>query len=196
MTTYGKVEGLFKTLVVDSQDPDTIPDQVPLQGFIDFVLNVTRVVDSTDNLEPIIFGTSTITAIIDPQGYLCTPDDTGTAPQYRGLYLPATDDLDWNPHQNVAYNVTYRLKDKLGKPIPLPSHLVSILGGTTLNLANVIPPDGAPAISLAAAEAAAASAAESAALAVSKSLSFVVLEAGESVPPGTPSNTVIIRKAP
>lgn len=196
MAQFGKVIGQFKTRVVDSLDADQNPDLVPLTGFVDFLANVARATDSTDPVNPVTLGTSTITALVDASGVLSTPSlDGGTTAQYVGIFLPATDDPAISPHTNVAYTVTYRLKDPQGRAVAIPSHLLAVPLGTVVDLAYAIPPVGSPVQSLAAAEASAAAAAVSAAQAVANSLTFIVLNAGQSVPPGTPANTVIIRKA-
>jgi len=155
MPGFGKVVGRFLTPVVDTDDPDTYPDLVPLNGRITFLLNVSRVVEATASPDPVVLASTPIVGILDEDGYLCTPDAVN-APAYQGLWLVATDDDDLNP-TDMQYSVTYALTVGLnGPPAPLPTHNLAVLEGETVDLALVIPPDSAPPMGTAAAEAAAA----------------------------------------
>lgn len=157
MATFGKVKGTFQTMIVDSADPDSLPQVVKLHGFIDFLVNASRIIDNTDPANPVVFGASLITAIVpESTGLVSTPDALGTSAMYTDLWVPATDDPNMNPHVNVVYNVTYRLKDPLGKDVKIDPHPLAVPAGSTVDLGNFIAPSGAPVQSVAQAQASAA----------------------------------------
>lgn len=165
MPLFGKVIGQLMLPIVDSVDVDLTPDLVPLSGNISFVMNVAREVEAGASPNPIIYGTAPIVGVLDDEGYLCTPLTDGVTAGARGLYLIATDDTGLNPTA-TQYTVTYNTKAPGGAPIAFPNHLMVLPHGTTVDLALIIPPDSAPAIGTAAAEAAAAIAVAAAAGAV------------------------------
>lgn len=168
MVAFAKVVGRFMTWVIDSEDPDTDPDTIPLSGKISFALNVAKTGEAGASPDPVTYGTTAITALLDSSGYICTAKADGTI-LYRGLWLPATDDPGLNP-TNLQYNVTYSLA--LGtQPIVIAPHTMALPMGSVVDLQAVIPPEDAPPLSLAAADAAAANAASSAAAAAASATS-------------------------
>jgi len=155
MPEFGKVVGQFKTIVVDSDDPDSIPDIQSLNGTIEFTLNVAKLIDASETPNPVTYGASKFIGVLDSDGYLSTPNAAGSGILYPGLWMLATDDPDMNPHINVSYTVVYKLKDAKGVLINLPSHTLAVPANSTVDLSLAIPPDGAPVEGVAAAEAAA-----------------------------------------
>jgi hypothetical protein len=154
MTTYGLVMGQFTTQFVDNDDPDQLPQTVPLKGTIPLQLNVKKLIDNTDPANPVVRATSIMEGVLDAEGWLCTPNLDGT-PAYRGIWVQATDDPDVLPSTNLAYQVSYKLKDPNNALIDLDPHLLAVPGGETVNLASFMEPDGAPVESVAAAQASA-----------------------------------------
>lgn len=158
MPGFGKVTAQLSTFIVDSTDPDSLPDLVPLQGTITFTPNVSRIIDSIIP-QPMILGSSPITGVLDDEGFLSTPG-VGNAIQYQGLWLPATDNAEFNP-DTFQYLVTFNLKTSDGRVVTIPSQYMELPTDATVDLANVVPAENAPAQSIAAAEASAAAAAAS-----------------------------------
>lgn len=154
MPNIGKVKGRIVTFVVDSADPGSDPDMVPLSGTVSFQLNVPKVLDATATPAPLIIASTPFIAVLDSSGYVSTPDVTGLTAAYPDIYMLANDDPDLNP-LGTTYTVSYNVR--LGNiSINIPSHSIFVPTGGTVDLADFIPPDNAPAIGTAQAEAAAA----------------------------------------
>lgn len=152
MPATGKVIGRLVSLVVDSNDPDQDPDLVPLAGKVTFQLNVARVTELDASPVPMIIASTPFSAVLDENGYLSTPDDVGGT-QYQGIWLPANDDPDLNP-TGTQYTVSYALTVKgTNVQVAIPSHLLFLPSGSTINLATTIPPIAAPPMTIAQAEA-------------------------------------------
>lgn len=135
MPAFGRVVGRFVTVVADTADPDQEPDIVPLTGTITFKLDQAKVVETDAVPQPMVIVSTPIEAVLDEQGYLCTPD-ADRNPTYQGMYLLANNDPDIDPAV-TTYTVSYMLF--LGPTnLPLASHSLSVVGGVTVDLANII----------------------------------------------------------
>lgn len=193
MPTFGKVIGKFVTPVVDSMDPDTYPDLVPLVGTITFLSVADRLIDPSASPDPVVMASTPIVAVLDANGYLSTPGPSNTI-QYKGMWLVASDDPELNPTNN-QYVVTYSLSLE-GKVVQLPSHRLFIAGGSTIDLGAVIPPAAVEPIGIAQAEAAAASAAASAAEAVAQlgglTLQLITQAAYDLLPSPRPNDILYV----
>ncbi|AVR56904.1 hypothetical protein PBI_TRISCUIT_31 [Microbacterium phage Triscuit] len=151
MPLFGQVTGRFMTAIVDSIDPGNEPDLVPLSGKVSFTLNAARVIDMSSG-QPVILAPTVITGVLDDQGYLSTPNANGGT-QYQGLWLPANNDPNQNPTE-TQWSVTYDLQvPGTGRVVSLPTHLLYLPSEATVNLGAFIPPDAAPVMSAAQAEA-------------------------------------------
>lgn len=150
MPTFGKVIGRFLTPVVDTADADTYPDLVPLVGTITFQSVADRLIDPAATPDATVLASTPIVGVLDSQGYLSTPGAGGSV-QYSGLWLIASDDPNINPTDN-QYEVTYSLSLN-NKVVPLPSHRIFVVGGSTINLGSIIPPAAAEPVGAAQAEA-------------------------------------------
>lgn len=157
MTELGKVTGTFSTFVVNGVDAQGDPILIYPSGIIIFRMNVEKVVDHSSG-RPIIRVSTPIAAVV-VDGKLETPGR-----QDGGVYLVPNDSPTMEP-TNTKYLVEYKLVMPDTRPIEIEAHEIFVAAGQEIDLGMVIPPDGAPPISIAAAEAAAARAAESARLA-------------------------------
>lgn len=164
MPEFGKVVAQFTTALVDSSDPDLLPDLVGMRGSITFTLNTAKVIDASATPNPVVITPVPIKGVLNVDGYLCTPLADGSAGA-EGIWLMATDDPDLNP-TDLQYIVSYALTDPAGKKVPVPSHTLALPTDTTIDLALIISPAEAPAIGISAALAAAAAAAASSASSV------------------------------
>lgn len=157
--SYGTIVGRLVIGQADGTDPDDLPDLIPLQGSVQIEANANKIVDPDG---PYLIARTSFKAVLDSEGYLCTPAADGTAGT-RGMKVLATDSAT-NP-TGFQYNVSYTLKDQSQAQVRVDSHLIAVPTGETVDLALVIPPTAATPSAVAVAEAAAAAAATSAAAA-------------------------------
>lgn len=160
MVSYGKVKGRLTTFVADGSDQGEEPDLIPLQGTITFQLNVPRVLQSSALPTSLVIASTPFVAVLDSEGYLCTPGPTTGSTLYRGMSLIANDDPLLNP-SNTSYTVSYMLRQG-SLVVDLPPHTIFVPAGQEVDLASFVPPANAPTIGTAQAEAAAARAVEAA----------------------------------
>lgn len=160
MPDFGTVVGRLITFVVDSADPGAEPDPIPLEGEVTFTMNVIKVIEPNAAPVPVIIASTPIKAVLDSEGYICTPLANGNASSNRSITLVATDDPDMNP-TGFTYTVSYALSLN-GKTINLLPHSLALPAGATIDIATSIPPDNAPAVGTAQAEALAAMAVQAA----------------------------------
>lgn len=144
-TGTGLVVGQFGLGVADSADADMEPEVIPLAGTITFTPSVPYLPNPTAAPNPITIVTSPITAVLDNEGFLCTPGPDGTTPYYRGIRLFATDDpdlsvLDW------TWSVVYTFQAVRGITPRIPAHAMALLEGETRDLATVVPVPSSPGI--------------------------------------------------
>lgn len=159
----GLVIGQFGLGVVDSADPDMEPEVIPLAGTVTFTPSVPYLPNPTAAPNPITIVTSAITAVLDHEGYVCTPGPDGVTPFYRGVRLFATNDPDLSV-ENWTWSVVYTFQPVKGIIPKIPSHAMALLEGEEIDLTKVVPVPSSPGIGtpqalalLAAAEAAAKS---------------------------------------
>lgn len=153
---FGKITGRFQAAVTDGSDAGDDPDLLALAGYIDFQLNVDKVLLPADKL---VIATTKFRAVLDSSGYLTTPVG-GVAGPVRALTVLPTNDPHLNPTA-LQYTVSYSLAVN-GAAVALRSHNLVVPAGSTVDLALIMPPDNAPPIGVAAAEAAAAVAVQAA----------------------------------
>lgn len=141
----GLVIGQFGLGVVDSADSDMEPEVIPLAGTVTFTPNVPYLPNPTAEPNPITIVTSAITAVLDHEGYVCTPGPDGITPYYRGVRLFATDDPDLSV-ENWTWSVVYTFQPVNGIVPKIPAHSMSLLEGETIDLATVVPVPSSPGI--------------------------------------------------
>jgi len=200
---FGKVIGRFGSFIVDGPDPDVYPDLIFLVGTVTFTPTVSRVINNEVS-NSMILGASPITGIVNPlNGELSTPASDGKSAGAPGLWLPATDNVMFNP-TNFYYRVTYNITTPDGRRIEFEAHNISVPQGTDaqpVNLNALIPPIGAPTVTVAVAEAIAARAVEALSKAVrtvngiapDASGNVLVSGGGSGGGAGTPGREVLIR---
>lgn len=176
---YGRVVWQAISDVTDGPDSGDAPDFIAPTGTVTFVPSTVVLRNNTATPNPKSIVRDVFTGILDSEGYLCTPD-ADNQPAYRGIELIATDDADLNP-TDWTYIVTYTIKGKNGRQIPLRSHEIYVPAGTTVDLTTVGPVENATAIGIPQAEALAAQAAADAAEAsVAASQALAAAEAAEA----------------
>lgn len=149
----GTVVGRYIVKVIDGVDPNQDPDAVPVRGRIVFTASVPYLPDPTASPDPVTIMTAPIVAVLDDEGYLCTPySDTGE-PMYRGVKLAATDDPDIAV-QNWTWDVTYIFEPVNGHKLAIPAHGFALPSGETVDLTKVAKVPSSPGYSLPQAEAA------------------------------------------
>lgn len=142
---YGTVVGQFIASVGDTEsDIDALPDSKPMGGSIVFTPSVPYVKNVSNPDNPITIVKTSITAILDEEGYICTPTiDPVTLKYIRGIKLVATDDPNLNP-VNWTWNVDYRLTDS-GKQVAGPArHPISVAMDATVDLTLAAPVASSP----------------------------------------------------
>lgn len=141
----GLVIGQFGLGVVDSADPDMEPEVIPLAGTVTFTPNVPYLPNPTAAPNPITIVTSAITAVLDHEGYVCTPGPDGVTPFYRGIRLFATNDPDLSV-ENWTWSVAYAFQPVKGVIPKIPAHSMALLEDEIIDLATVVPVPSSPGI--------------------------------------------------
>lgn len=141
----GLVTGQFGIAVADGLDPDKEPEVLPLQGTITFTPSVEYLPNLTSEPNPITIMTGPIEAVLDSEGYVCTPGPDGITPFYRGIRLMATDDPDLSV-VNWTWSVVYSFNPVRGRTPKKPAHPMSLLEGAEEDLTKVAPVPSSPGI--------------------------------------------------
>ncbi|QCR53199.1 hypothetical protein C1N80_06135 [Brachybacterium sp. SGAir0954] len=188
----GLVTGRFIVGVADGDDADFEPDGIPAQGTVTFVASVPYVPDPTAAPDPTTILQVPIIAVLDEDGYLCTPDPL--APTYagaQGIRLIATDDPDFSV-VDWTWNVTYAFQPVNGVTPRIDAHAMALPSGSTVDLASVVRVPSTGGIGTEQAEALAAQAAASAAAAAAAAQEAAEILA-EGIPgPEGPPNTLTV----
>ena len=153
----GRVTGQFLAGVVDGVDGDQEPDAVPAQGFVTFTASVPYLPDPTASPNPATILTTSIVAVLDNDGYLCTPVEGTLEPSYRGVRLIATDDPDLSV-EGWTWNATYSFSAVNGQKLSIPTHSFAVPSGGEVDLTTVVKVPSSTGIGTEQAEALAASA--------------------------------------
>lgn len=134
----GRVVGRFIFGVVDGEDANEEPDLIPAKGTITFAPSIPYAPNATDVGGPVTIVPATVTAVLDADGYVCTPDpEDPTKAGYRGVRLFATDDTDLSV-QNWTWTVTYKLAAIPGASAAIPAHSMTLPEGETVDLTTVV----------------------------------------------------------
>lgn len=153
----GRVTGQFVAGVVDGVDVDQDPDAVPAAGFVTFTASVPYLPDPTASPNPVTVLSTSIVAVLDNEGYLCTPVEGTLEPSYRGVRLIATDDPDISV-TDWTWNATYSFSTVAGQKLAIPTHSFAVPSGGTVDLTTVVKVPSSTGIGTEQAEALAASA--------------------------------------
>ena len=153
----GRVTGQFLAGVVDGVDDDQDPDAVPAAGFVTFTASVPYLPDPTAAPNPATILTTSVVAVLDNEGYLCTPSPGTLEPSYRGVRLIATDDPDISV-SGWTWNATYSFSTVAGQKLAIPTHSFAVPSGGVVDLTTVVKVPSSAGIGTEQAEALAASA--------------------------------------
>jgi hypothetical protein len=153
----GRVTGQFLAGVVDGVDDDQDPDAVPAAGFVTFTASVPYLPDPTASPNPATILTTSIVAVLDNEGYLCTPAQGTLEPSYRGVRLIATDDPDLSV-EGWTWNATYSFSTVAGQKLAIPTHSFAVPSDGVVDLTTVVKVPSSAGIGTEQAEALAASA--------------------------------------
>jgi len=153
----GRVTGQFLAGVVDGVDDDQDPDAVPAAGFVTFTASVPYLPDPTAAPNPATILTTSVVAVLDNEGYLCTPAQGTLEPSYRGVRLIATDDPDLSV-EGWTWNATYSFSTVAGQKLAIPTHSFAVPSGGVVDLTTVVKVPSSAGIGTEQAEALAASA--------------------------------------
>ena len=133
---FGTVHGRFIVGVADGADADLNPDYVPAQGEILFTPSVPYVPNPGAPGGPVTMLKTSIRAVLDAEGYLCTANPDGT-PGARGLKLLATDDENMLV-TGWTWNVGYYF-DSIGMtPLKVETHGIAVPGGADVDLTTTL----------------------------------------------------------
>ena len=153
----GRVTGQFLAGVVDGVDDDQDPDAVPAAGFVTFTASVPYLPDPTAAPNPATILTTSVVAVLDNEGYLCTPAQGTLEPSYRGVRLIATDDPDLSV-EGWTWNATYSFSTVAGQKLAIPTHSFAVPSDGVVDLTTVVKVPSSAGIGTEQAEALAASA--------------------------------------
>ena len=149
----GLVEGQFIIATIDKEDPDQEPDVIAASGRINFTMGVDYATAELDS-GPVTVMSSPISAVLDEEGYICTPDPVTGLPMYRGIRLIGNND-DRLSVKDWTWLVEYKF-NKVGVVTPkIPTHSMSLGVGEVKDLARVVKIPSTPGYGLPQAEASA-----------------------------------------
>lgn len=113
----GLVVGQFIVGLVDGVDENDEPDMVGARGSFEFAPAINYVPVPLGDPNPFTLLRDPFLAVLDDEGYLCTPDpDFPTKPGKRGLRLFATDSPT-SSVKNWTWKVTPKFVNNMGMPI-------------------------------------------------------------------------------
>lgn len=153
----GLVAGQFLASVIDGVDPDQEPDARPVQGFVTFTASVPYLPDPTASPNPATILHTALVAVLDADGYLCTPEEGSLTAAYRGVRMIATDDPDLSV-QGWTWNATYKFTTANGTALSIPTHSFALPSDAIVDLTTVVKVPSSTGIGTEQAEALAASA--------------------------------------
>jgi hypothetical protein len=157
----GRVTGQFLAGVVDGGDGDQEPDAIPLGGTVKFTASVGYLPDPTASPNAATILPLPIVAVLDTDGYLCTPMPDGVTPAYRGVRLVATDDPDLSV-DGWTWSAEYRFNAISGVTPSIPTHSFAVPSGSVIDLASVVRVPSSPGLGTEQAEALVAAAQDAA----------------------------------
>lgn len=161
------VRGQFLIGTTDGPDADQVPEAEPAQGTITFVASVPYLPVPENAPNPVTILPEPRVAVIDSEGYLCTPVKGTLTPSYRGMRLETTND----PSSSVVgwtWTATYQFKNTTKQ---IPAHSFALPIASPVDLTTVVNVPSSAGIGTEQAEALAASAAAAATAAAASAAS-------------------------
>lgn len=156
----GRVTGQFIVGIADGADLDDEPDFIAAQGTVTFTASTPYLPNPTASPNPVTMLNTSIVAILDGEGYLCTPDPNFPGQSgRRGIRLVATDDKDASV-EGWTWKATPRFQDVNGTPLGaiISTFDFALPSGSTVDLTTVVKVPASQGIGTEQAEALAASA--------------------------------------
>ena len=130
---WGTVIGRFTSVWGDGNDAGDAPDLVAMSGGVTLTPTVAWV-RLTDGTSPVTVVTRPVVCTLDSDGVMIGPDGL------PGVRVMASDAPGVTP-TGIQYRVSFQLKGKTGWPLDRQpdSFLITIPGGTTTDLSDVVP---------------------------------------------------------
>lgn len=133
----GMVFGRFIAAVIDKEDVNQEPDVIPAQGGITFTASVPYLPNPGATPDPLTILKTPIKAVLDNEGYLCTPHPLTGVAMYRGVRLIATDDPDllvtgW------TWNVVYKFDMVEGIRPQIQDHSLLVPSDAEVDLTTAV----------------------------------------------------------
>jgi len=157
----GRLTGRFVVEVQDNADPDQKAQLVPATGeiFVKASIGTLKITDPVTGKFITFRGPHR--AILDDEGYLCTPYPGTDTIMYRDLVL-WSNDSDMLDVKGWTYTATFNLKDKTGRQLTLSAINFELATDQIKDLADAVPTASSPGYGLGLAEQSALQAAQSA----------------------------------
>lgn len=136
----GRVTGQFIVGVVDGLDEDDEPDFIAASGSIAFTASTPYLPNPTASPNPVTMLKTTILAVLDDEGYICTPDhENPMVAGKRGIRLVATDDPDASV-EGWTWKATPQFRDVGGMVIhdAIKTFDFALPSGSTVDLTTVV----------------------------------------------------------
>lgn len=136
----GLVTGRFVIGLVDGPDIDDEPDLIGATGTFEFTPAITYLPVPGADPGPFTLLKDTFVAVLDDEGYLCTPSPINpTLPGKRGIRLFATDS-DASSTVEWTWKVTPKFVGRAGFPSPtyIPPFNMAVPTGSVIDLATVV----------------------------------------------------------
>lgn len=143
----GRVVAQFVVGVVDGPDTDDEPDLVPASGVVVFEASVPYLPHPGVNPNPVTVLKTTITGVLDSDGYLCTPDPRdSTLAGKRGIRLFATES-EASSVNNWTWKASPQFITSQGKRYDaVPAFNFALLPGSEVDLTTVVRVPSSPGI--------------------------------------------------
>lgn len=130
---HGMFVGRFCWMDADGTDEDRLPDLSPASGGTVEIVPSPTAVRYMGVQGPMLLAGRKVVAVINEDGYLCTPGPDGAAGS-KGVVFPATDDTDLSPT-----DWTYRITVKLPGGIALAPFSVHLASDATVDISVAVP---------------------------------------------------------
>lgn len=130
----GRVVGRFVVGMVDGADLNDEPDLIGASGTLEFIPSPTYMPMPTGGPDPYVLLPETFIAILDSEGYVCTPNPLSpSSAGARGIRLFATD------NQDTVHDWTWRVIPRFtGTKATIPAFNISVPTGSVVDLATAV----------------------------------------------------------
>lgn len=137
----GRVVGRFVLGMVDGADINDEPDLIGASGTLEFTPSPTYMPMPTGGPDPYVLLPETFVAVLDSEGYICTPNALSGTAGTRGIRLFATDNPD------TVHDWTWRVLPRFtGTKATIPAFNISVPSGETVDIATAVKMPQSPGI--------------------------------------------------